>query len=664
VRRWVAVGLLLVGCSGDRAPAARETPSFPARTLAVGATFSCALRDRQVWCWGAVPSGQAADPVVPVEPRRIPALDGATEIVAGAGSLCALLDGGRVMCWGAVFPPSSRGRVEPREVPQLSPAKHIAIGDDERVCAVKDARWVRCHPGTRHGRPWTEVFELPDVRELVGSGSRTCARLGDGTARCWRRGHGETNAPEPLRVTGVRALSAAPLCVSTASATLCEATSTEHVSIFEWMRPTPAVPELSPVANTPYGALFADGSAVVLGRRDDGSLETAWPRGGGRTPAPEQADELAWSPRGHLCWTQGGRVRCRGRNVFGEAGRPADRHGGPHRVLGDAVHLAVGPTFACAVGRDGAVRCWGQLSLDGDDTGDLRAPIPLEGFPPATHVAIRGDEILARAHDGRLWRSERAIERFGSPENPTEYGPRLPPTPLDLTADALDVAAIDPNGWSVVCLRTGRRFSCAGPGGAFEPLPGLAGVGRIVTTGGSPCGERGSSVVCAEGRSERLPPGARAVWGSRAKCLFDGHGTLRCEGANDYGRLGLPPRGRIDSPTEVSALAGAIDGFLGTYAGCFWDASGPLRCAGYREDLYPYVYDPAFRDADAEARAERWGVRTLSTVRGVKSVVLLPRVGCALTHEGEVSCWGDDAFGHAGRPERSLVSEPVAIDLP
>jgi alpha-tubulin suppressor-like RCC1 family protein len=72
--------------------------------VAAGGSRACAiLKDRTVRCWGADPNiGTFGDGTTGNHPTPtpIPALVGATRIDPGNFNACAVLDGGKVKCWG------------------------------------------------------------------------------------------------------------------------------------------------------------------------------------------------------------------------------------------------------------------------------------------------------------------------------------------------------------------------------------------------------------------------------------------------------------------------------------------------------------------------------------------------------------------------------------
>lgn len=136
----------------------------PVRQVAAGFAHTCALTNTgTVRCWGSNSAGQLGYPGVSrVGDDETPASVGdvdvggaVTQIVVGMLHTCALLDTGKVRCWGA----GTDGR--------LGYANLKAIGDDETPASAGDV-----DVGGR-------------VVQLSAGDYATCALLEGGKVRCW-----------------------------------------------------------------------------------------------------------------------------------------------------------------------------------------------------------------------------------------------------------------------------------------------------------------------------------------------------------------------------------------------------------------------------------------------------------------------------------------------
>jgi alpha-tubulin suppressor-like RCC1 family protein len=143
----------------------------PVKQLAAGGGHVCGiLLDGAVRCWGDNVSGNLGyGKLVPVGRDENPDSVGpvqlggaALQIAAGEAHTCALLQGGRVRCWGA------------GEYGRLGYGNIRDIGDDEMPSAAGD------------------VDVGGEVVQLAAGGFHTCALLRDGCVRCWGLGdHGQ-----------------------------------------------------------------------------------------------------------------------------------------------------------------------------------------------------------------------------------------------------------------------------------------------------------------------------------------------------------------------------------------------------------------------------------------------------------------------------------------
>ena len=135
--------------------------------LAVGDGFACALLDNgRVSCWGTNDFGQLGyGHTDDIGDDEYPAVEGTlslggtvSKVVAGAHHACALLDNGDVRCWGK------------NDFGQLGYAHTNDIGDDE--CP--------------YSAGFVDVGGT--VKEIAAGAEHTCAALDGGTLRCWGQG--------------------------------------------------------------------------------------------------------------------------------------------------------------------------------------------------------------------------------------------------------------------------------------------------------------------------------------------------------------------------------------------------------------------------------------------------------------------------------------------
>ncbi|MEQ1701625.1 MAG: hypothetical protein ABMA25_16065, partial [Ilumatobacteraceae bacterium] len=158
-----------------------------ATALATGESHTCALLDNgRVTCWGLNANGQLGYgntttvgvidfPSTNSDFVALPNGRAATAIAAGAYHTCALLDNGTVTCWGV----NTNG--------QLGYGNTNVIGDNETPDANPVNGGLVALPAGR------------TVAAVTGGGNHTCALLDNGTIMCWgldnfgQLGYGNTN---------------------------------------------------------------------------------------------------------------------------------------------------------------------------------------------------------------------------------------------------------------------------------------------------------------------------------------------------------------------------------------------------------------------------------------------------------------------------------------
>ena len=259
------------------------TESNGFQSLLAGESHTCALLDTgKVRCWGRNDSGQLGyghtqslgddEPLASV--GDVPLTDNGIQLAVGGHHTCLLLEGGAVRCWGR------------NDSGQLGYGHTQSLGDDEAVsssgyvpfggravelvagfahtCALLDTGKVRCWGHNAYGQlgyGHTRAMgddELPSsagdvdvggsVRHLVAGAWHTCALLTTGAVRCWGRndsgqlGYGHTAPSAMTSHRPARAMSAwaAP-----------------------WRNSPPRAPASTPVPGSPRGPCAA-GAAMRM----------------------------------------------------------------------------------------------------------------------------------------------------------------------------------------------------------------------------------------------------------------------------------------------------------------------------------------------------------------------------------------------------------------
>lgn len=150
----------------DESPEAAGAIELDARVtqITAGVSHTCALLEGgRVRCWGGNEFGQLGlgntdvigDDELPIAAEPVDIGGDATQIAAGSYHTCALLEGGQVRCWGA------------NAVGQLGLGNTRNIGDNESPSEADP------------------VDIGGNATQIAAGGGSTCARLEDASLRCW-----------------------------------------------------------------------------------------------------------------------------------------------------------------------------------------------------------------------------------------------------------------------------------------------------------------------------------------------------------------------------------------------------------------------------------------------------------------------------------------------
>jgi hypothetical protein len=364
----------VASASASAAPRSEPAPRGEVTDLGCGADFACALTaDGRVWCWGRNDAGQlgTGDRAYDVVRGRRPVegLARASAVSLGNTHACALVEGGRVACWGyngwgqlgdgaEVVGFESGGsvggdndRLRPVTVAGLpEPATAVAAGSLQ-ACAILASKRVACWgansdgqlggPGPSRSVP-AVVEGVAGVEELALGGDHTCARLTGGEVTCWGRGG---------RAPGLRPVEG--LCAKQLTA--------------------------------------GDRFTCALSCKDEVLCWGDTPHAARALPRPVRVPGLAAgmvevrAGSGHVCARDGkGRLSCWGDNAFGQLGdenpkarpvpsAPSLRGAEARRVCAGGAVALVGErpdgeklwghmATTCALSPAGEVRCWGAAT--------------------------------------------------------------------------------------------------------------------------------------------------------------------------------------------------------------------------------------------------------------------------------------------------------------
>jgi alpha-tubulin suppressor-like RCC1 family protein len=154
-------------------------------TLCGGGDHMCALAGGSVWCWSKErpDTSDLADPYPPLAASRVVGVSKVTSLACGRTSRCAVAAGG-VRCWRDE---------QPEPVANLKGARAVVVGG-RHACARMTNGTVRCWGNNEQGQLGLEgggdhgavpTGGLDHVVELAASDTTTCARLENGRVWCW-----------------------------------------------------------------------------------------------------------------------------------------------------------------------------------------------------------------------------------------------------------------------------------------------------------------------------------------------------------------------------------------------------------------------------------------------------------------------------------------------
>lgn len=243
------------GTSDQTKPIAVSGLASNVKQVGSGAHGCAVMGDGSLRCWGVNSVGQFCDGTTSTSvqtPKTIAAFGfNAKQVVTSAGSMtCVLLNSGAVQCCGANGS-GMLGNGDTTGTAQSSPQIAIAGGAQQiaagllHVCALMSDGSVQCWGGNTNGQigagsgsqfsPITVIPASPlKALSVVTGGLYTCARMSDGTVKCWGADNlsqlgdgGTTDVPSPKTIV---ALGSDAIQLAAGFGHLCKLTASGSVS--------------------------------------------------------------------------------------------------------------------------------------------------------------------------------------------------------------------------------------------------------------------------------------------------------------------------------------------------------------------------------------------------------------------------------------------------
>lgn len=563
---------------------------------------------------------------------QTPALSQSTlQLTAGTSHTCVLTPAGGAKCWGD----NSSGQ----------------LGNGSKSAAPS--------PGS--------VAELEGrLTAITAGGFHTCALTQEGSAHCWGRnefgqlGDGsQSNRMAPVRVQGLNGIVTA---MAAGSGHTCAVM--EGGSVYCWghndsgqLGDGSTTDSNIPVAVEGLGgaaveivagwshtcALLVEGTVYCWGKNASGQL------GDGSTTdhniavqvmgLSESTTALAGGAFHNCAITQAGEAYCWGDNAKGQLGDGSTTDSSEpvrvEKIDDSAVSISAGLGHTCVLLQTSDVQCWGDSPAAplGDGSKSVHGePVTVEGLPSHLIAIASGGLhscVLDENKDVYCW----GANTFGQLGDESKIARTMPVSTAGLRTT---ISAIAAGGYHTCALTQAGQVQCWG-----DNIEGQLGDGSTVNHGTA------QEVV---GLTNTVRAIATGVYHS---CALVEVGAVQCWGSNAFGQLGDGTTTSRSTPVQVVGLESDITAIAaGGGHSCALTAVGTVLCWG----------DNAagqLGDGSTTNRAQPTPVSGLSSA--VTAIATGDSFTCAITEEGSVYCWGDNADGQLGNGGTGTSAIPVEV---
>jgi alpha-tubulin suppressor-like RCC1 family protein len=588
----------------------------------------------------APPPPASAKPEAPVAVSTLPVgRHPVKKLAASPGHTCALLESGKVACWGGGLGPIEKGYYtnlkRPTFIAGIDDAVDVSSGN-YHACAARASGKVVCwgsntdgelgvaerHVWREHGT-LVEVEKASEVIAIAGRATHSCAVRRNGRVICWGKNEeGQLGSRAGQEVVGA-----------------IEVPGVEHARAVA-------------VSHTESCARLAGGSVMCWGGRSYGMA--------GHQQAPHLVagvdDAVDVTMDAQVCITRAaGNLVCTSGAAETTEMRlpdPADR----------AINAALGGSFGCAVKASGKVACWGSNTSGelGDGTRNEHADArSVLGLDDATQVVASWNHLCARRRNGGVacWGANNEAQLgLGSDDiEPPFAVPNVSASKIAVGPES-SCALVNEN---VVCW--GHDFTQQQYSARSETwtMTGLEGIVDVALGRWHGCAVRKNGLAYCWGNPSNLgaqlpyknDPSVRVIanvsdavaitTGEQHTCVRRRSGRVSCFGQNEHGQLGDGSNRPSIAAIEVKGITDAAEVSAGERHTCVRRTNGAVVCWGANDSGQLGVFDPSGEPAPSSSIP--LAVASLTTP--VKAIAAGWNHTCALSGNGKVTCWGHQHHG-------------------
>ncbi len=300
-----------------------------------------------------------------------------------------------------------------------------------------------------------------------------------------------------------------------------------------------------------------------------------------------------------------------------------------------SIHLTVGSQHTCVTAVTGGIKCWGHNEsgqLGNNSTKESGVPVAVVGLSSGMLALAASGDTCAVTTSGALscWGHNESGQLGNGAMNPSLV-------PVGVVGLSSGVTAVAAGGLHTCAVAAGGAVKCWG-----DNSTGELGTGTT---------EDSLAPVTVKGLSSGVV--AVALGFGHTCALLEG-GAVKCWGLNTYGELGSGAMSQpVTTPVDVKGLSSGASAIVAnSLHNCALLAGGAVKCWGHN-------LDGELGDGTVLDRSTPVDVKGLSS--GVVALGAGTSHTCAVTVEGGVKCWGNNAFGQLGDDSTTVRHEPVDV---